>query len=144
MEYLNILVKLRKIMRSVNLESKKVEKQFGISLPQLLVLKYLSEQKDYTTSASKIKDFINLNASTVSGIIQRLEGKGMIARLPKREDKRSNQLTLTAKGAELIKDTPSSLQNKLANRIANLSKSEIESLLQNIDLLDQIMDTQAE
>ena len=83
MQYLEILVKLRKVIRSINLESKKIEKEFGISIPQLLVLKFLSEQKDYKASSKDIKTYINLNASTVSGIIVRLEDKGLVARLPK-------------------------------------------------------------
>lgn len=71
MQYLEILVKLRKIIRSINLESKKIQKEFGISIPQLLVLQYLSEQADYKASGKDIKSYINLNASTVSGIVHR-------------------------------------------------------------------------
>ena len=44
MQYIEILVKLRKIIRSINLESKKIEKKFGISIPQLMCLQFLSEQ----------------------------------------------------------------------------------------------------
>ena len=67
MTFIDILIKLRKIVRSINLESKRVEKEQGVSIPQLLCLQFLSEQEDYRTNAAKLKTFLNLNASTISG-----------------------------------------------------------------------------
>lgn len=140
MKYLDILIKLRKIIRSINLESKKIEKQLGISIPQLLVLQFLSEQEDYRAPASRIKAHINLNASTVSGIIKRLEIKGLVARSPKPDDRRASYVTLTAKAAELLKQSPVTLQEKMSERLRQLDDKQIEALDSNIDLLISIMD----
>ncbi len=140
MKYLEIIIKLRKIIRSINLESKRIEKQYGISIPQLLVLQYLSEQLDYKASARDIKVYINLNASTVSGIINRLEHKSLVARLPKPNDKRVSFISLTAKGAEMLKDSPITLQEKLSRRLKNLSSNQINQLDAHIDLLIGLMD----
>lgn len=142
MQYLEILVKLRKIIRSINLESKKIQKEFGISIPQLLVLQYLSKQTDYKTSAKSIKNHINLNASTVSGIVHRLEEKGLVARLPNVEDKRGMFVTLTAKGAELLKESPTTLQEKMSKRLKKLSPQQIEELNISIEILTQLMDAE--
>ena len=142
MNYIDILVKLRKIIRSINLESKQIEKQYGISIPQLLCLQFLSGQEDYKASASQIKDFIQLNASTVSGIISRLEAKGLVAKLPNFKDKRATFITLTAKGADLLKESPTTLQEKLKARLSLLSTEQISELNKNIELLVQIMDAE--
>ncbi|MFT5673675.1 MAG: DNA-binding MarR family transcriptional regulator [Polaribacter sp.] len=142
MEYIEILVKLRKIIRSINLESKKIEKELGISIPQLLVLKYLSDQIDYRAFAKDIKRYINLNASTVSGIISRLESKGLVAKSQKANDKRAIYIILTAKGAELLHKSPSTLQEKLSKRLKKLTKAQIEELDRNIELLTLIMDVE--
>ena len=142
MKYTEILIKLRKIIRSVNLESKKIEKEFGISIPQLLVLQYLSEQEGYRAYAKDIKNYINLNASTVSGIISRLEMKGYAARLPKPDDKRAHYVTLTAKGAELLEKSPTTLQEKVSDRLKNLTPEQIGELDRNIELLTKIMDAE--
>ncbi|MFB0939010.1 MAG: MarR family transcriptional regulator, partial [Urechidicola sp.] len=117
MKYIEILIKLRKIIRSINLESKKIEKELGISIPQLLVLQYLSDQNDYRAFAKDIKEYINLNASTVSGIISRLESKSLVAKLPKPNDKRATYIILTAKGADLLYKYPPTLQEKLSKRL---------------------------
>lgn len=140
MQYIEILVKLRKIIRSINLESKKIEKRFGISIPQLMCLQFLSQQEDYKTTASKIKDYLKLNASTVTGIIKRLEGRGLIAKLPNAKDRRATFITLTAKGADLLTEPPNTLQEKLTARLQQLTAEQIATLDENIDLLVQIMD----
>ncbi|GGX06523.1 MarR family winged helix-turn-helix transcriptional regulator [Aquimarina muelleri] len=142
MKYIEILVKLRKIIRSINLESKKIEKELGVSIPQLLVLQYLSDQDDYKAFAKDIKAYINLNASTVSGIISRLENKGFVARLPKPNDKRAIYITLTAKGAELIQKSPTTLQEKLSQKLKKLTPLQIDELDKNIELLTSIMDVE--
>lgn len=142
MNYIEILVKLRKIIRSINLESKKIEKLYGISIPQLLCLQFLSEQAEYRATASQIKDFIQLNASTVSGIIARLEAKGLAARLPSPDDKRMTFITLTAKGADILRESPITLQEKLSLQLSKLSPQQIAELNKNIDLLVRIMDAE--
>lgn len=142
MKYIEILVKLRKIIRSINLESKKIEKELGVSIPQLLVLQYLSDQDDYKAFAKDIKDYINLNASTVSGIISRLESKSLVARLPKLNDKRAVYITLTAKGSELIQKSPTTLQEKLSLKLKKLTPGQINELDRNIELLTAIMDVE--
>lgn len=142
MTYLDILIKIRQIIRSVNLESKKIEKKFGISIPQLLCLQFLTQQPEYKASATAIKEFINLNASTVSGIIKRLETKGLVAKVPHPEDRRITQIILTAQGAELIDSTPTTLQEKLTRRLERLPPEQIKDLCENIDLLITLMDAE--
>ncbi|MEZ4987549.1 MAG: MarR family transcriptional regulator [Saprospiraceae bacterium] len=141
MQYIQVLVKLRKIIRSINIESKKIEKQFGISIPQLMCLQFLSDQTDYKATASSLKEYLKLNASTISGIISRLELKGLVAKLP-HKDGRASYITLTAKGAELLKEPPITLQDKLMSRLSNLSEERISELESNIDLLIDIMDAE--
>ena len=114
----------------------------GISIPQLLILQYLSEQTDYMSSASKIKAHINLNASTVSGIISRLESKNLVARLPNPEDKRASNITLTAKAWAMLKNAPVTLQEKMSLRLKKLGDQQIEELDKNIDLLISLMDAE--
>tara|TARA_B110000879_G_scaffold181542_1_gene238967 strand:- start:247 stop:717 length:471 start_codon:yes stop_codon:yes gene_type:complete len=141
-KYIEILIKLRKIIRSINLESKKIEKELGISIPQFLVLQYLSNQDDYRAFAKDIKTYLNLNASTVSGIISRLDSKSLVARSTKPDDKRASFIILTAKGADLLNKYPPTLQEKLTQRLKKLSPKQIAELDRNIELLTVIMDVE--
>lgn len=140
MTVIDILIKLRKIVRSINLESKQVEKQQGVSIPQLLCLQFLAEQEDFKANASKLKEFLNLNASTISGIINRLEKKGFIAKLPKAADKRVTLIILTAKGMELIDNAPITFQQKLSEKLQALPKNKLKTIVEGIELLTELME----
>ena len=120
MKYTDILVQIRQIVRSVNLESKRIEKEYGISIPQLLCLGFLNEKETFQGSHKEIKDFLKLNASTVTGIISRLESKGLVARLPKRDDKRVGLIAITASGVKMLNDTPEPLHQQLSSKLKTL------------------------
>ncbi len=139
MDYLYILVKLRKIIRFINLENKRIEKHLGVSIPQVLCLQFLSTQPDFQSSAKLIKEHLQLNASTVTGLIARLESKGLVAKLPNTKDRRGSIIALTSKGFDMILESPQTLQDKFTNRLEKLSDKELQELDNAIDLLVQVM-----
>ncbi len=140
MTFIEILIKLRRIVRSINLESKRVDKELGVSIPQLLCLQFLAEQEDFRTNASKLKGFLNLNASTITGIISRLEKKNLVVKLPKSIDKRITLISLTAKGMELIQNAPITFQQKLSEKLQELSPDKLKTIIEGIDLLTELME----
>lgn len=130
-----ILIKIRKIVRSINLESKKIQKEYGVSIPQILCLEYLNHSENYQSTQKELRDYLNLNSSTVSGIINRLERKGYIARLPKRADKRTTHIVMTYKGSDLLKNTPHLLHEKLSQRLENVSDNHTSGISEALDLI---------
>ena len=77
----------------------------GAKIP-CLCLNFLNEKDDYQSTHKEIRNYLNLNSSTVTGIIDRLEKKGLVARLPKKEDKRTTYIALTSLGAKLLEKIP--------------------------------------
>ncbi|GAA4828900.1 MarR family winged helix-turn-helix transcriptional regulator [Algivirga pacifica] len=140
MEYTDILIDIRKIVRSINLESKRIEKEYGISIPQLLCLSYLKEKEEFKASHSELKVFLQLNASTISGLIRRLEKKGLIARLPKIGDKRVSYIVITAHGVDLLNKIPPLMHDRLTQKLQKLSDNELENLQQSLKQIVSIMD----
>ena len=139
MNYKEILVQIRQIVRSVNLESKRIEKEYGLSIPQLLCLNFLSEKTSFEASHKEIKDFLKLNASTVTGIISRLENKGFVARLPKKEDKRIGLVAITAKGMKLLEKTPEPLHEQLSHKLKKLAPAEIDQLQKSFEVIIDLL-----
>ncbi|KRO66753.1 MAG: hypothetical protein ABR84_00460 [Cryomorphaceae bacterium BACL21 MAG-121220-bin10] len=72
LDYTDILINIRKIIRSINLESKRIDKQYGISIPQYLCLNFLNTREIFRATAKEISIHLNLNASTVSGLTMTL------------------------------------------------------------------------
>ncbi|MFA5297456.1 MAG: MarR family transcriptional regulator [Lutibacter sp.] len=140
MNFTEILIKLRRIVRSINLESKRVDKELGVSIPQLLCLQFLAEQENYRTNASKLKSFLNLNASTITGIISRLEKKNLVVKLPKSADKRITLISLTAEGITLIQNAPLTFQQKLSEKLQALPPEKLKTIIDGIDFLTELME----
>jgi DNA-binding MarR family transcriptional regulator len=143
METTDILIQIRKIIRSINLESKKIQKEYGVSIPQVLSLNYLHDAENFQATQGELKRFLNLNSSTVSGIIDRLAKKGLVARLPRSGDKRLVNIALTSAGDELISSMPSLLHEQLSDKLNTLKPSELAMIEQSLDMLVHLLDIQA-
>jgi DNA-binding MarR family transcriptional regulator len=140
MDTTDILIKIRRIVRSINMESKKIQKEYGVSIPQVLCLGFLKSTPDYQATQSQIKEFLNLNSSTVSGIISRLEKKACIARLPKKGDKRLVYLALTQEGDELLSSVPNLLHERLSDKLENVGDDELNQLESALNKLIDLLE----
>lgn len=140
MDTTEILIKIRKIVRSVDIESKKIQKEYGVSIPQVLCLSFLNKSTNYQSTQSDIRIFLNLNPSTVSGIINRLERKGLLARLPKSGDKRVVNIALTSAGEKLLSTIPSLLHEQLSDKLKKLADSELRKVEESLNTLIRLLD----
>ena len=140
MDTTEILIKIRQIVRSINLESKKIQKEYGVSIPQILCLNYLHESDNYQARQGEIRKFLHLNASTASGIINRLELKGLVARLPNSGDKRVVTIALTSKGNKLLHQIPALLHDQLSDKLQRLDTNTLEQTQKSLELLVNLLD----
>lgn len=135
MNYTEILIHIRKIVRALNLESKRIQKEFGISIPQLLCLEYLSQSNNFKATHKEVAGYLNLNSSTVTGIISRLERKNLVARLPKSGDKRVTYITLTSSGFRLLENTPNLMHQQLEEKLPLLPGKTLENIDESLRVL---------
>jgi len=134
-----VIIKIRQIVRSINLESKKIQKEYGVSIPQVLCLSYIREAPNFQTTQKNIRNYLNLNASTVTGIINRLEKKGYIARLPKLGDRRITSITLTVAGQKLLDRLPPLMQEQLMEKISELPQDKVNHINSGLDELINLL-----
>ena len=66
-----VIIFLRKINRAADINSKKLIKQIGLTGPQLIILREISQTDEIT--ASDISKAISLSQATVTGILDRLD-----------------------------------------------------------------------
>lgn len=139
MEYTEILISIRKITRAINLDSKRIQKISGLSIPQLLSLMFLSKCDEYQCTQLELRKFLQLNSSTVTGIVSRLTAKGFLAKLPAKGDKRANWLCLTASGLKQLDKAPELFQERLTDRLKELPKSEVLIIQNGLDKLTDLL-----
>jgi DNA-binding MarR family transcriptional regulator len=135
---LRILRSLRRIIRSVEIYSKKLASQYQVTGPQLICLLTISDKAPLT--ATKIAREIHLSPSTVVGVLDRLEEKGLIARQRDKQDRRRVYITLTETGADLVSSAPSPLQDKLADALKALSELEQSTIALALERVVDLME----
>jgi MarR family transcriptional regulator, organic hydroperoxide resistance regulator len=119
---MQVLRSIRKIMRAVDLHSRKIHADLSVTLPQLLCLHALADQDGLTLQS--LSHAVNLSNSTVNGIVDRLESKMFVKRTRANADRRRVALTLTRAGRDLVDSAPSLLQDRFAEALRRLPELE--------------------
>lgn len=135
---LRILQSLRRIIRSVELYSKKLASSHKVTGPQLICLLTLKEKEPLT--ATQIGREVHLSPSTVVGVLERLEEKKMVERNRDSVDRRKVFVTLTDAGRQLIEAAPSPLQDRLSVALAALNELEQSTIALSLERIVQLME----
>ncbi|MEQ8837049.1 MAG: MarR family transcriptional regulator, partial [Lacipirellulaceae bacterium] len=122
-----LLVALRRITRAISLRSQVLQKEIGLTSPQLAALHAIARLQPVATG--KIATELHLGQPTVTGIITRLEQGGFITRTRGASDRRSVAITLTAKGSESLATAPSLLESKFRKELGSLPEWEQGQIL---------------
>lgn len=110
----------------------KIGAENDLSLTQLRVLGILRERQP---RMAELADYLGLKKSTMSGLIDRAEKKGLVARTPSLEDSRAIEVFLTAEGRALVARLHLQLQQSLAPMTGRLDAAGQRQLR---DLLDRM------
>lgn len=139
---LRILRSLRRITRSIALHSRRLSAESSITSPQLVCLRTVIEKGPLTATA--ISREIHVSPSTIVGVLDRLEDKGLVLRERSKEDRRIVFVSATESGRELAKNTPSPLQQKLSEALKQLPESEQLQITLSLERVMALIDADAE
>lgn len=137
---LGIFRSLRRIIRAVDLHSRRLAAQHKITGPQLVCLLAVGEHEPATPSA--VARIVHLSPSTVIGVLDRLEAKGLIRRVRDLKDRRLVRLSLTEQGRALVASAPSPLQDTLARAINELPEAEQAEIAGSLVRIVEMMELQ--
>lgn len=98
---LRILYALRQIIRRADVDSRRLSADHEITGPQLLALTTIANDRDIT--AKDISERIHVSPSTVVGVLDRLEQRGLIQRKRSERDRRRVLVNATPKGRKLVR-----------------------------------------
>lgn len=132
-----VLQALRQVIRAVDSHSRQLFGQYRITGPQLITL--LTVEKHEPVTASAIASNIHLSPSTVVGILDRLESKGLIRRNRDLKDRRLVWISLTEQGKVLVSNAPSPLQDSLAEAIRKLPEAELVMIVESLERIVRLM-----
>lgn len=135
---LRILRSLRRIIRSVDLHSRKLFMQRNITGPQLACLLAVNEHGQLT--ASSLAREVHLSPSTIVGILDRLEQKALVERHRSSQDRRVVIIKITQAGRGLADAAPSPLQETLANSLRSLPEIEQVSITLSLEKIVALLE----
>ena len=134
----DIIYQIRRLMQAGELFTKELNKTYQVSAPQLHCLLALHENGPLPPS--QIARHIMVKSSTVTGIIDRLEQKGLVARLRNSPDRRVITIRLTEAGEELAQNAPPPIQHKIVDGIRKLPEGEIKQIILSLSKLTHMLD----
>ena len=135
-----IMQSLRRIIKSIQDYSQEVSNKFGITGPQLWVLKIISGNENL--SLGELSKRMYLHPSSITGLVDRLEKKGYVLRDRGQEDRRVIKVQLTSEGKKLVRKAPNPVQGKMIYGLRKLGKGKLNLIYNSIQELVEIMEAQ--
>jgi DNA-binding MarR family transcriptional regulator len=105
--------------------SKRMLATMGVTGPQRLVLRIVARFPG--VPAGEIASVMRLDRSTISGILKRLEGRGLLQRRQDLRDGRRTLVVLTARGRELAADSTGTVEAVVESALAGMSAAEVSA-----------------
>lgn len=137
----DVLIALRKIIQAIDLNSKRLVKQVGLTSPQLVILKYISSAKEI--SVSEVAKNVSLSQGTVTGILKRMEKRGLVIRQRSSPDKRRVMVCITESGIRLLSTAPPVMQESFLKKFRKIESWEQTMILSTLQRLVSMMDANA-
>jgi DNA-binding MarR family transcriptional regulator len=136
-KYDELFISLRKIIRAIDLRSKKLSKEAGITGPQLLILQELARVDGIT--AKDVSTNIHLSQATVTSILDRLEAKQFIKRVRSDSDRRRVALFLTDEGRQALSSAPQPIEDRFVEKFSALKDWQQYQLLSSVEQIADMM-----
>lgn len=134
-----IVAAIRRIIRAVDLHSRQLVMEYGLTGPQLAVLK-AAARLGAAASTSALARAVHLSSPTVTGILDRLVKRGLVDRARSGNDRRSVTVAVTPAGEALLAAAPSPLQDRVRAELVRLEDWEQTMILANLQRLAAMMD----
>jgi DNA-binding MarR family transcriptional regulator len=135
-----IIYSIRRLMQGSERYTKEINKKYNVSAAQVNCL--LALQEYGPLPPSQIAKMILVNSSTVTGIIDRLEQKGLVERQRISQDRRVITVQLTESGKRLAENAPPPIQQKIIDGLRKLTQQEIEHIVNALNMLTNMLDVQ--
>jgi DNA-binding MarR family transcriptional regulator len=121
--------------------SRRMQAQFGVTGPQRLVIRIVGAFPGLT--AGDLARTLHVHPSTLTGILQRLEARGLLRRMADPDDARRVRLDLTAKGRRLTVAAVGTIESSIKRVLANWTDSELDSARRSLTSIAEALEEPA-
>lgn len=137
----SVMIELRKIMQAIDINSKSLSKRVGLTGPQLVILRELSNLEGATVG--EIARLVNLSQATVTGILERMERRSLVVKQRSDLDKRRVLVQITESGKRLLDHSPPLMQEAFVEKFNHLPTWNQTMILSSLQQLVALMDAKS-
>ena len=105
--------------------SKRMESDSGVTAPQRMVLRMLGRKPRST--AGNVAKILRVHPSTLTGVLRRLELRGLVKREADANDRRRALFTLTKAGLEADKDKGATVEGSVKKALRKLNDNQVKA-----------------
>ena len=98
---------------------------YDMSIVQARLLGIL---RDRSPTINDLAKFLQLDKSSVTGLVDRAQERGLVRRMPSAVDRRRVQVTITAAGRDLVNRAGTAFDEEIANLVAGLDQAQRKHL----------------
>jgi DNA-binding MarR family transcriptional regulator len=135
-----IIFSIRRLIQASELYSKELNKKYQISAAQLNCILTLNEYGPLPPS--KIAKHMMVKSSTVTGVVDRLELKGLAERMRNSPDRRMINIQLTEAGKKLAENAPPPIQQKIIDGLKQTEDAKKKQIVNSLNMLTDMLDVQ--
>jgi DNA-binding MarR family transcriptional regulator len=128
---------IRRLFQVLTEQSRRVEHETSLTSPQLWVVKMLAESSPL--KVSELARRMYLHPATMVGLLDRLEGKGLVKRTRSETDRRVVHIDLTEQGRELVNNSPEVVQDLLVKGLETLGEQKLKTISAGLEQLVTIL-----
>lgn len=135
-----VLRSLRRIFHAVDRHSRRLARVHGLTEPQAICLNAVNRAGE--VNPGQLARTVSLSPPTVTGILDRLERRGLIRRERAARDKRQVVVCLTDDGRSLLDNSPPPLQERFTRRLTELSASRQRQIARSLNEVVRLMEAE--
>ena len=123
----------REVHRFLRRQSFQAWMKLEMTVPQIKTLFYISNERE--TNSRELAAALQVTASNVTGIVDRLVEQGLLSRQTKPGDRRVIMLKTTEKGESILSDLRERRISSLRDILGDLSSEELDELVRGLTAL---------
>ena len=133
-----VMKAIRRIVRATDMRSKKVARETGLTIPQIVVLKAVRDLGEVTTAA--LSKHADLSPATTVTILDKLESRELVTRRRSSTDRRIVHTALTEKGARTVSTAPPLFSEAFSEGFARLSPADQRKVIEAFGTVADLLD----
>jgi len=137
------LIALRRILRATDLYERQLAHSAGLTPAKLRVLQIVASRPSGSATPKELATQMGVAQGTVTALLDKLEGSGMVRRQRSDTDRRQTNVVLTDVGSTAVTSAPDALQQQFVRAFEAMQDWEQAQLVSSLERVARMLNADA-